>query len=71
MRERAAAVVSAPAMVAGLAAVALADTWAMRLGGAAMVIGASVALALTGYVARGLGWGLALLGGAVVLVAWL
>jgi len=69
--ERAVAMVSAPAMIAGLAAMAVADTWIVRFGGAAMVVGASVALALTGYVARWLGWGLAVLGGAMVLVAWL
>lgn len=71
MPERAAAAVSAPAMVFGLAAVAVADTWVMRLGGAGMVAGASVALALTGHIARRLGWGVALLGGVVVLASWL
>jgi hypothetical protein len=58
--------VSGPTMAGGLAAVALAESWAMRLGGAAMVIGASLALAVTGPRARGLGWGLALIGGVAV-----
>jgi hypothetical protein len=62
--------VSAPAMAAGLVAVALAETWVMRIGGAAMVIGASLALAVTEPRARGVGWALALIGGVAVLAAW-
>jgi hypothetical protein len=71
MWERAAVAVSAPVMVAGLVAVAVAETWAMRLGGAAMVIGASLALALTGPRARAIGWAVALLGATAVVTAWL
>jgi hypothetical protein len=62
--------VSAPIMVAGLAAVAVAESWAMRLGGVAMVIGASLALAVTDPRARALGLALALIGGLAVLAAW-
>jgi hypothetical protein len=58
-------------MAAGLAVVAVADTWPVRLGGAAMVIGASLALAVTGSRARTMGWGLALLGVIAVLAGWL
>lgn len=70
-RELAAIAVSAPVMVTGLAVVALAETWAMRLGGAAMVLGASLALAVTGARAQTLGWGLALAGAVAVLAVWL
>jgi hypothetical protein len=69
--ERAAVAASAPVMVAGLVAVAVAEGWAMRLGGAAMVIGASLALALTGPRARGIGWAMALLGATAVVAVWL
>ena len=58
-REQAAAAVSAPLMTAGLGAVALGEAWPIRLGGIAMVIGASAALALTGKVARRMAWTLA------------
>jgi hypothetical protein len=58
-------------MVAGLMAVALAETWAMRLGGTAMVVGASIVLAVTGSRTRGLGWTLAGLGALAVLSRWL
>jgi len=61
-REQAAAAVSAPLMVAGLVVAALAQGWAVRLGGAAMVVGASAALAVTGKRARWLAWALAGLG---------
>jgi hypothetical protein len=70
-RELAAIVVSAPVMVAGLAAVALAETWAMRLGGTGMVIGASIVLAVTGSQVRALGWALAVVGALGVLLRWL
>lgn len=66
-REWAAAALSAPLMVAGLAAAALASDWTMRLGGMTMVVGASVALAVTGRRARVLAWALAALGGVAVL----
>ncbi|RAK55208.1 hypothetical protein DJ017_12100 [Phenylobacterium soli] len=68
-REQAAIAVSAPLMLGGLVAAALADTWPVRLGGAAMVIGASVALAVTGRRARQLSWGLAALGAVAVLAS--
>ena len=71
LRELAAAAVSAPVMVAGLAAVAVAETWAMRLGGTAMVVGASIVLAITGSRARTLGWALAVIGALAVLSRWL
>ncbi len=67
-REQAVAAVSAPFMLGGLAAAALADSWPVRLGGAAMVIGASVALAVTERRARRIGWLIAALG-AVAVVA--
>lgn len=67
-RENAAAALSAPLMLAGLVATALADNWPVRLGGVAMVIGASLALALTGVRARRMAWALAALG-AVAVVA--
>lgn len=70
-REKAAIAVSAPLMIAGLAAAALASGWPMRLGGAGMVIGASVAIGLTGRRVRTLGWTLALAGALAVLVACL
>jgi hypothetical protein len=63
--------VSAPIMVAGLVAVAVADGWAMRLGGSAMVIGGSLAPAVTAPRARGVGWALALMGAVAVLAACL
>lgn len=69
-RELAAAAVSAPVMAAGLAAFALAETWPMRLGGAVMVIGPSLALALTSARARVFGWALALVGIGAVLAFW-
>lgn len=58
-------------MLGGLAAAALADAWPMRLGGAAMVLGASVALGVTGKPARRLGWFLAALGAVAVLASCL
>jgi len=58
-------------MVIGLAAVAVAETWAMRLGGTAMVAGASIALAVTGSRVRALGWALAVVGALAVLSRWL
>jgi hypothetical protein len=70
-REHAAVAVSAPFMAAGLAAAALAEGWPMRLGGAAMVIGASAALATTGRRARWLAWTLAGLGALVVAATYL
>lgn len=70
LREPAAAAVSAPVMAVGLAVVALAATWPLRLGGAAMVIGASLALAVTGARARAFAWALALLGICAVLGFW-
>jgi len=60
--------VSAPLMVVGLVAAALANGWPVRIGGAAMVVGAALALAITGRRARWWAWGLAGLGLAVVLV---
>jgi len=71
LRELTAIAISAPVMVVGLAAAAVAETWAMRLGGGAMVFGASLALAVTGTRARTLGWGLALLGAIAAMAAWL
>jgi hypothetical protein len=68
-REQAAAAVSAPIMAAGLVAVALAESLPLRLGGAAMVIGASLALALTGARARRLAWTLAALGAVAVVTS--
>jgi hypothetical protein len=70
VRELAAIAVSAPVMVAGLAAVALAETWAMRLGGTAMVVGASIVLAVTGSQVRAFGWTLAVVGALGVLSRW-
>ncbi|THD80985.1 MAG: hypothetical protein E7812_06160 [Phenylobacterium sp.] len=70
-RELAALAVSAPLMVAGLAGAALAQSWPPRLGGAAMVIGAAVALAVTDRRARWLAWSLAALGALAVLVGLL
>jgi hypothetical protein len=68
-REHTAVAVSAPLMVAGLAAAALAGDWPVRIGGAAMVIGASAALAVTGPRSRWLAWALAGLGAVAVLAA--
>lgn len=70
-REQAVAAVSAPFMLGGLAAAALADSWPVRLGGAAMVIGASVALAVTERRARRMGWLLAALGAVAVIAGCL
>jgi hypothetical protein len=70
-REQVALLVSAPAMAGGLGAVAVADAWPMRLGGMAMVIGASLALGVTGRRGRRAAWTLAALGAAAVLIAWL
>lgn len=63
--------VSTPFMLGGLGAAALAEDWPMRLGGAAMVLGAAVALAVTGQRARRLGWLLAALGAAAVVASLL
>lgn len=68
-REHAVVVASAPVMLAGLAAAALADGWSVRLGGAAMVAGASAALAATGQRARRVAWTLATLGALAVLAS--
>ena len=68
-RELVALAVSAPLMVAGLAGAALAQSWPPRLGGAAMVIGAAVALAVTDRRARWCAWGLAGLGAVAILVS--
>jgi len=68
-REHAAAAISAPLMVVGLAGAALADGWPTRIGGMAMVVGASVALAVTGRRARVMGWVLAALGLVAVVAA--
>lgn len=70
-RELVALAVSAPFMVGGLVAAALATDWPARLGGAAMVAGAAVALALTGKRARWCAWGLAGLGLVVVALGLL
>jgi len=70
-REHAVVAASAPVMLVGLAAAALADGWPVRLGGAAMVAGASVALAATGHRARRIAWMLVALGALAVLVGWL
>jgi len=70
-REHAALAVSAPLMVAGLVTAALAATWGVRLGGAVMVIGGALALAVTDGMRRRLAWALALVGLATVLVALL
>jgi hypothetical protein len=67
-RELAAMAVSAPLMVGGLVAAALANDWPLRLGGAAMVAGAALALAVTGRRSRWWAWGLAGLGLLVVVV---
>ena len=67
-REQAAAAVSAPLMVIGLMAVAIAADWPVRLGGIAMVAGASAALAVTGRASRRMAWTLAALGVTAVLV---
>jgi hypothetical protein len=64
-RESAAVAVSAPFMAAGLALAAVADDWPTRLGAAAMVMGASVVLAMTDRRARGVGGALAMLGALV------
>jgi hypothetical protein len=58
-------------MVGGLVAVAMAETWAMRLGGTAMVVGASIVLAVTGSGVRALGWAFAVGGALAVLSRWL
>lgn len=68
IRERAALAVSAPLLVGGLAAAALASDWPGRVGGAAMVMGAGLALALTSDRARWLAWALAVVGLAAVLM---
>jgi len=70
-RELAAVAASAPVMVGGLVAAAMAETWAMRLGGSAMVVGASIVLAVTGSSARALGWVVAVGGALAVLSRWL
>ncbi|MDB5419473.1 MAG: hypothetical protein JWP50_2892 [Phenylobacterium sp.] len=70
-REQAVVAASAPVMLAGLAAMALAEGWAVRLGGAAMVAGASVALAATGQRVRRMAWTLVALGALAVLAGWL
>jgi hypothetical protein len=49
----------------------MAETWAMRLGGTAMVVGASIVLAVTGSGVRALGWALAVGGALAVLSRWL
>jgi hypothetical protein len=67
-REQVALAISAPLMVAGLAAAALAQTWLIRLGGAAMVAGAAAALAVTDPRWRRVGWGIGLAGLAAVLM---
>lgn len=69
--ERLALVVSASMMIGGLGAAAVAQAWPMRLGGMAMVVGASVVLGWTGRRVRWIGWTLASLGALVVLVACL
>lgn len=69
-REQAVIAVSAPLMVAGLVAAALASDWLMRLGGGAMVIGGAVALGMTGRRARRVALGLALVGAAAVAAAF-
>lgn len=63
--------VSAPFMLAGLVAAVLAETWPVRLGGAAMVAGASLALAMNGKRARRLGWALAAVGAVAVMAGCL
>lgn len=70
-REQAVVAASAPVMLVGLAAAALADGWLARLGGAAMVAGASVALAATGHRTQRIAWTLAALGAFAVLAGWL
>jgi hypothetical protein len=67
-RELAALAVSAPLMAFGLGAVVLGESWPMRLGGVAMVIGGSIAMAVTGRVARRAAWTVAALGATLVLV---
>lgn len=70
-RELTALAVSAPLMVLGLAGAALAQSWPPRLGGATMVIGAAVALAVTDRRARWLAWGVAAVGAVAVLAGLL
>jgi hypothetical protein len=70
-RELTALAVSAPLMVGGLVAAALATGWPVRLGGAAMVAGAALALAVTSRRARWCAWGLAGLGLVAVVFGFL
>lgn len=70
-RELAVIAIGAPVMIAGLAVVAIAATWPMRLGGAAMVAGAALTFAVTGQRMRLFGWGVALLGAISVVAAQL
>jgi hypothetical protein len=70
-RERTALAVSAPLMVGGLVAAALASGWSVRLGGAAMVGGGAFALVVTGRRPRWCAWALAGLGLVVVVLGFL
>ncbi|MDE2487881.1 MAG: hypothetical protein KGO51_10830 [Alphaproteobacteria bacterium] len=70
-REQAALAISGPLMIAGLAAVALAQTWVVRLGGAAMVAGAAGALAVSSRLVRRIAWTFGLVGLAAVLMGLL
>lgn len=69
--EQLALAMSASTMVGGLIAAAVAQAWPMRLGGMAMVVGASIVLGWTGRRVRWIAWTLASLGALVVLVACL
>jgi hypothetical protein len=69
-REQVLLCLGAPTMVGGLVAVALAQGWPMRLGGAAMVLGAAAVLGSSRDRARRIGWTLAGLGAVAVLIGW-
>lgn len=69
--EQVALAICAPVMIGGLFAAALASGWTMRVGGGAMVLGASLVLAVTDRRGRAVAWTLAALGGLVVMAGWL
>jgi hypothetical protein len=70
-REQAVMALSAPVMLAGLAAAALGQGWPTRLGAAAMVLGSALVLGLTGRGARRAGWTMAALGAVAVVTGCL
>jgi hypothetical protein len=64
--ERAICALSGPVMISGLGMVALAGSWSECGAGAALVMGASLVLATSGWQTRALALVLALLGAPIV-----